>query len=120
MYGYGKIDAWQYVQAAKNWESVKPQAWFHSPWISVQHSIPQGDQGLAASFDVTDEMLSLANFERLEHVTVTMNVEHSRRGDLSVELRGPQGGLSHLATTRRNDAADTGYDDWTFMSVAHW
>ena len=120
MYGYGKIDAWQYVQAAKNWESVRPQAWFHSPWISVQHPVPQGDQGLAASFDVTDEMLSQANFERLEHVTVTMNVEHTRRGDLSVELRGPQGGVSHLATARRNDAADSGYDDWTFMSVAHW
>ena len=120
MYGYGKIDAWQYVQAAKNWESVKPQAWYHSPWINVQHLIPQGDQGLAASFDVTDEMLALANFERLEHVTVTMNVEHARRGDLSVELRGPQGGISHLATSRRNDAVDTGYDDWTFMSVAHW
>ncbi len=120
MYGYGKIDAWQYVQAAKTWQSVKPQAWYHSPWISVQHSIPQGDKGLAASFDVTNEMLSLANFERLEHVTVTMNVEHARRGDLSVELRGPQGGLSHLATSRRNDAATSGYDDWTFMSVAHW
>ena len=120
MYGYGKIDAWQYVEAAKNWTTVKAQAWYHSPWISVQHAVPQGDQGLAASFDVTDEMLALANFERLEHVTVTMNVEHTRRGDLSVELRGPQGGVSHLATARKNDGDPSGYDDWTFMSVAHW
>ena len=120
MYGYGKIDAWQYVEAAKNWTTVKAQAWYHSPWISVQHAVPQGDQGLAASFDVTDEMLALANFERLEHVTVTMNVEHTRRGDLSVELRGPQGGVSHLATARNNDGDPSGYDDWTFMSVAHW
>jgi kexin len=120
MYGYGKVDAYQYVQAAKTWQTVKPQAWFNSPWLSVQHDIPQGDKGLAASFDVTDEMLLKANFERLEHVTVTMNVAHARRGDLSVELRGPQGIVSHLATSRRNDAAGEGYDDWTFMSVAHW
>jgi kexin len=120
MYGYGKLDAYQYVQAAKTWQTVKPQAWFNSPWLSVQHDIPQGDKGLAASFDVTDEMLLKANFERLEHVTVTMNVDHARRGDLSVELRGPQGIVSHLATARRNDAAGEGYDDWTFMSVAHW
>jgi kexin len=120
MYGYGKVDAYAYVQAAKNWVSVKPQAWLHSPWISVQHAIPQGDKGLAASFDITNEMLNGANFERLEHITVTMNVEHTRRGDLSVELRGPQGIISHLATARRNDAAKAGYDDWTFMSVAHW
>lgn len=120
MYGYGKIDAWQYVQAAKDFVSVKPQAWWHSPWIGVQHSIPEGDQGLAASFDVTKEMLSKANLERLEHVTVTMNIEHTRRGDISVELRSPDGMISYLSTPRRNDNAHIGYVDWTFMSVAHW
>jgi kexin len=119
-YGYGKIDAYQYVQAAKDFESLKPQAWWHSPWLSVQHPVPQGDQGLAASFDVTQEMLTKANLERLEHVTVTMNVDHTRRGDLSVELKSPEGIISHLATPRRNDAEKVGYVDWTFMSVVHW
>lgn len=120
MYGYGKVDAYQFVQAAKNFQSVKPQAWWHSPWIGVQHPIPEGDQGLAASFDVTQNMLTKANLERLEHVTLTMNVDHTRRGDLSVELRSPEGIVSHLATARRNDAARAGYVDWTFMSVVHW
>lgn len=119
-YGYGKMDAYRFVEAAKSFQSVKPQAWFHSPWISVQHQVPEGDQGLAASYDVTPEMLTEANLERLEHVTVTMNVEHGRRGDLSVELRSPSGVVSHIATTRRNDGASSGYDDWTFMSVVHW
>jgi kexin len=65
-------------------------------------------------------MLTKANLERLEHVTVTMNVDHTRRGDLSVELKSPEGVVSHLATARRNDAARAGYVDWTFMSVVHW
>lgn len=119
-YGYGKMDAYAIVEAAKNWTVVKPQAWFFSPWLHVRHDIPQGDKGLASHFDVTEAMLEKSNFERIEHVTVTMNVEHTRRGDLSVELRSPSGIVSHIATARRNDAAEQGYVDWTFMSVAHW
>jgi kexin len=119
-FGYGKMDAWRFIEAAKTFESVKPQAWYHSPWLTVQHDIPQGDQGLASSFDVTSDMLKIANLERLEHVTITMNVNHTRRGDLSVELRSPEGIVSHIATDRTNDAFKGGYEDWTFMSVAHW
>nr|POE49534.1 kexin [Quercus suber] len=119
-YGYGKADAYAMVEMAKAWESVNPQAWYFSPWLHVKHDIPQGDMGLASSFDVTEDMLLEANLARLEHVTVTMNVQHTRRGDLSVELRSPTGMVSHLATHRRNDAANSGYVDWSFMSVAHW
>lgn len=119
-FGYGKADAYAMVEAARNWTNVKPQAWYFSPWLHVKHEIPQGDKGLASSFEVTQDMLTKANLERIEHVTVTMNVEHTRRGDLSVELRSPTGMVSHIATHRRNDNANRGYQDWTFMSVAHW
>ncbi|KAK5084234.1 pheromone processing endoprotease [Lithohypha guttulata] len=119
-YGYGKLDTYSFVEAAKTFELVKPQAWYHSPWIAVAHDIPEGDKGLAASFDVTPEMLENANLARLEHVTVTMNVNHTRRGDLSVELKSPQNTVSRLSTSRKNDNARSGYTDWTFMSVVHW
>jgi kexin len=120
MYGYGKLDAYALVEAAKTFKSVKPQAWFKSPWQHVKHEIPQGQQGLASSFTVNKEMLQKANFERVEHVTVTMNIAHTRRGDLSVDLISPEGVVSHISTTRRNDEHRTGYVDWTFMSVVHW
>ncbi|KAH7060683.1 peptidase S8/S53 domain-containing protein [Macrophomina phaseolina] len=119
-FGYGKVDAYTLVHAAKTWDLVKPQAWFFSPWMHVKHEIPQGEMGLASSFEVTEAMLKKANLERLEHITVTMNVEHTRRGDLSVELRSPSGIVSHLSTARRHDSYMGGYVDWTFMSVAHW
>lgn len=119
-FGYGKADAWAMVEAAKTWKSVKPQAWFFSPWLHVKHEVPQGEQGIASSFDITEQMLKDANVARVEHVTVTMNVEHTRRGDLSVDLQSPSGMVSHLSTARRNDNANAGYIDWTFMSVAHW
>lgn len=119
-FGYGKADAYAMVEMAKTFKSVKPQAWYFSPWQHVKSPVPQGDQGLASHFTVTEDMLKQANLERIEHVTVTMNVEHTRRGDLSVELHSPSGMVSHIATHRRDDAARAGYVDWTFMSVAHW
>lgn len=65
-------------------------------------------------------MLKNANLERLEHVTVTMNVAHTRRGDLSVDLISPNKVVSHLSVPRRMDNEASGYEDWTFMSVVHW
>ncbi|KAH8844454.1 hypothetical protein MCOR07_010767 [Pyricularia oryzae] len=119
-YGYGKVDTFGIVEAAKTWKLVKPQAYFFSPWIHVKHGIPEGDAGLATKFEVTEDMLAKANLERVEHVTVTMNIEHSRRGDLSVDLISPNKVISHLSVTRRLDNAKSGYKDWTFMSVVHW
>lgn len=119
-YGYGKLDSYAIVEAAKTWKNVKPQAWFYSPWIHVNQAIPQGDKGVAVSFEVTEDMLKEANLQRLEHITVTMNVEHGRRGDLSVDLISPNKIVSHLSVTRKYDDSADGYDDWTFMSVAHW
>ncbi|PQE20296.1 putative KEX1 protease precursor protein [Rutstroemia sp. NJR-2017a BBW] len=119
-FGYGKIDTWATIEAAKNFQNVKPQAWFYSPWIHVNQAIPQGEEGLAVSFEVTAAMLQEANVERLEHVQVTMNIAHSKRGDLSVDLVSPDKVVSHLSTTRRFDTDPDGYEDWTFMSVVHW
>ncbi len=119
-YGYGKLDAYAVVMAAKSAELLKPQAWFNSPWLHVNRKIPQGVEGLLSTFEVTHEHLKTANLERLEHVTITMNVAHTRRGDLSVELRSPANVVSHMSVARKLDEANTGYVDWTFMSVAHW
>ena len=119
-YGYGKLDAYAIVEKAKSIDLLKPQAWFNSPWLHVKHPIPQGVEGLLSSFEVTEDMLKKANLERLEHVTVTMNINHTRRGDLSVELRSPTNLVSHLSVTRKFDDNTDGYVDWTFMSVAHW
>ncbi|KAL1882202.1 pheromone processing endoprotease [Diaporthe australafricana] len=119
-FGYGKIDAYGLVEMAKTWKNVKPQAWFYSPWVHVKEAIPQGEQGLAVDFDVTADMLKKANLERVEHVTVTMNIDHTRRGDLSVDLISPNKIVSHLSVPRRLDNEAAGYEDWTFMSVVHW
>jgi kexin len=119
-WGFGKVDTYSLVERARTWDLVKPQAWFNSPWLRVHHEIPQGDKGLLSRYTVTAEQVKAANMAQLEHVTVTMNVNHTRRGDISVELRSPAGIVSHLSVARQNDEHPGGYEDWTFMSVAHW
>lgn len=119
-FGYGKLDAYAIVHAAKSWNNVNPQAWYFSPIIHVSKPVPQGDKGLASTFEVTADMLKAANVKRLEHVAITMNVDHQRRGDLSVELKSPFGVTSHLSTPRQFDNVARGYSNWTFMSVAHF
>jgi kexin len=119
-WGYGKMDAYALVQAARSWNLVNPQAWLHSPWQQVEAPIPEGHEGLSAYYNVTAEAIERANIARLEHVSVTINVNHTRRGDLSTQLASPSGMVSYLSTPRIPDAAKAGYVDWEFMSVAHW
>lgn len=69
---------------------------------------------------ITSEQLQEANLEKLEHVTVTVNIAHQRRGDIEVELISPFNVVSQLAAARRLDASSAGLQNWTFMSVKHW
>lgn len=119
-WGYGKVDAYSLVQKARGWTLVNPQAWFHSPWQQVNAGIPEGHEGLSSYYTITSTAIQSVNIRRLEHVTVTMNVNHTRRGDLSVSMISPEGIVSHLSTPRMPDEHNSGYVNWEFMSVAHW
>lgn len=118
-FGYGKLDAYLLVHAAKEFKTVKPQAWFHSPVLKIGQDIPL-HEGLVSTFTVTKEMMEKANLEKIEHVTIKMNLRHERRGDVSVDLVSPNGIVSKIATARSGDTSRAGYKEWTFMSVVHW
>ncbi|KDE03993.1 hypothetical protein MVLG_05562 [Microbotryum lychnidis-dioicae p1A1 Lamole] len=118
-YGFGKLDAYALVERARTIPLAKPQAWWASPEISVGaiHITPQG---IVSIFDVTQDDLKQHNFEKTEHVTVTVHIEHTKRGNVEIELTSPKGMKSVLARPRRFDDAQTGYPGWVFMSVKHW
>lgn len=119
-YGYGKLDAYAIVNAAKKFKLVKPQSWYHSPTLEVNQGIPQNAKGLHTVIEVTKADLQKANLARIEHVTVNMNANHGKRGDMSVDLISPKGIVSHIATARKLDESGDGYNNWDFMSVKHW
>jgi kexin len=120
-YGYGKLDAYKLVEAAKTFEKVKPQAWFHSQEVVIEHDIPDNNaEGITTIVTVSQEDLRANNFEKVEHVQILMNLTHQRRGDVVIDLVSPSGGVSHIATKRKFDASGEGMVGWCFMSVKHW
>ncbi|KAH9479764.1 Protease KEX1 [Psilocybe cubensis] len=134
-YGYGAIDAYAYVTAAKSWQLVKPQAWLFTDTVIVNngrmHSLPHrnyryeggepiGPDGVEQKMMITKEMMLKNNLESLEHVDVRVWISHTRRGDVEVEIESPNGIRSILASTREEDEDDTGFPGWRFMSVKHW
>jgi len=130
-YGYGSIDAYAYVTAAKKWELVKPPAWLETQTIQIAGGTMNDDGdmeggerirpgGVRSTIAVTQEMLLENNLEEVEHITVKVWITHTRRGDVEVEIVSPNGIKSILAAARRSDSADTGFPGWTFMTIKHW
>lgn len=76
--------------------------------------------GVPSTIDVTQDMLTGRNFEKLEHITIKVWITHTRRGDVEVELVSPNGVKSILAAKRYQDNDETGFPGWQFMTVKHW
>ncbi|TFK29176.1 hypothetical protein FA15DRAFT_700441 [Coprinopsis marcescibilis] len=132
-YGYGVMDAWQFVTAAKEWKLVKPQAYIELDPVILNNGTMDAEEeydggvditvdGISSKLHVSADMVAKGNLERkgLEHITVRVWIDHSRRGDVEVEIMSPNGVKSKLAGMRERDRAPNGFPGWTFMSVKHW
>ncbi|KAK4053752.1 pheromone processing endoprotease [Microbotryomycetes sp. JL201] len=117
-YGFGKLDAYAIVEAARTWDLVKPQTWWASETATPNKAIT--NEGTTSEIVVKRDALTAANFEKLEHVTITVHIAHSRRGNLEIELDSPKGMKSILARPRRYDDDKDGMPGWVFMTVKHW
>lgn len=123
-FGYGKLDAYALVEAAKTFELVNKQTFLELPVAMKKTAIPDSSEGkkrpLTSIVTVTPEMVKNAGLRRLEHITVTVNLEHQRRGDIVITLQSPNMVESELATLRPADRSADGIRNWKFMSVKHW
>ncbi|KAL0946529.1 hypothetical protein HGRIS_012738 [Hohenbuehelia grisea] len=130
-YGFGALDAYRYVTAAKDWKLVKPQVWYSTDTIQLNNGTmdekntmhggePIGPAGVKSKITITRDMMDQHNFEKLEHINVKVWIQHTKRGDVEVEIISPKGIHSVLAGTRFGDSANTGFPGWTFMSIKHW
>ena len=119
------------MTAAQQWTSVKPQAWVEAPPVQLEDGVmyengtfsgglPIKEGGVLSTIEITQEMLSDNNFEALEHITVRVWIDHTRRGDVEVHLLSPNGIQSMLAEKRNADRDRNGFPGWRFMSVKHW
>lgn len=130
-YGYGRLNGYQFVTAAQNWQLVKPQAWLEPPAVQIGNGSsnltgvmsggsPIVPGGVTSTVTITQEDLERNNLESLEHITVRVWITHDRRGDVEVEIISPNGVKSILAARRNVDMTNTGFPAWRFMSVKHW
>jgi len=112
-FGAGLIDATAAVTLADGWINLASQQSSSIAQTGLSVPIPDNNPtGITRSFD-----FSAVNL-RVEHVTVSVSISHTWRGDLAITLTSPGGMSSRLAETR-NDGNDN-YSNWSFSSVRHW
>ncbi|KAG0039700.1 pheromone processing endoprotease, partial [Gryganskiella cystojenkinii] len=121
-FGYGNLDAYALVEASKTFQPLGTQTFFWPAVISVEKNIGYGAKGISSVLTVTDDDMKSPSVKmgQLEHITVTVNIEHQRRGDVEVILTSPNRVESKLGARRRFDLSKHGFVNWTFMTVKHW
>lgn len=124
-FGYGKLDAYAIVEAAKTFQLVNNQTHLEIVATMKKTAIPDSSftkkkRALRSTVTITEQLVKAAGLRRLEHVTATVNIEHQQRGDIAITLQSPNMVESELATARRADRSPEGIQDWKFMSVKHW
>ena len=113
-YGAGLIDATAGVSMAVNWVNLSAQLKRSIPQTELNIAIPnKNTTGITREFVITPQ-----DNLRVEHVTVTVNINHSARGNLKITLTSPNGTVSRLAEVH-SDTNDN-YANWTFMTVRNW
>ncbi|KXS19863.1 hypothetical protein M427DRAFT_41691 [Gonapodya prolifera JEL478] len=119
-FGYGKLDAYAIVERARTWTNIGPQTMFKPPTQTVGKEIPDDGTKLETMIAITAKALKEAQLIFVEHITVTVNIDHSRRGELNILLTSPSGIVSELGSPRPYDVSTDGLRNWTFSSVKHW
>ena len=56
----------------------------------------------------------------LEHVQLVVDLSHSKRGDVIIDLTSPSGLTTRLLSERPGDQSTAGFMRWPFMSLHNW
>lgn len=119
-FAYGKLDAYTVVEAAKNWTLVNKGTKFESKAVTAIQPIPNNEIGLNSTITITQADIEAVKMKRLEHVTVTVTIDHECRGDLDIVLISPNNIVSNIGPRRPVDRSKAGFKNWTFLTVKHW
>jgi subtilisin family serine protease len=109
-YGAGLVNAAAAVELADGWINLGPQESLAIPTNNVTE-IPGGTP-ITRSFTVSSDEL------RVEHVTLRLTVENTKKGDLTITLTSPDGTESVFCEPHSDQ--DNSFTNWTFMTVRNW
>ncbi|KAM4589490.1 proprotein convertase subtilisin/kexin type 7 [Fundulus diaphanus] len=119
-HGFGLLNAWRLVNAAKVWESVPFLVSYQSSVIKEDVPILSQPDVLVRTWNVSAADLDLSGMRTLEHVAVTVTITHPCRGNVEIVLLCPSGMRSLIGAPRSIDRDPSGYQDWTFSTVRCW
>ncbi|KAG1652008.1 PC3-like endoprotease variant B [Nymphon striatum] len=118
--GFGVMDAASMVSLAQNWKNVGPQIEIKEKFTDVPKEFSSGHKVQLYAKINLQTYPSDRKIHRLEHVLVTLSIQHPRRGTLELFLVSPAGTVSTLLTRRSQDKSPNGFNNWTFTSVHFW
>ncbi|HVY69948.1 MAG TPA: S8 family peptidase, partial [Verrucomicrobiae bacterium] len=113
-FGAGLVNAEAAVTLGKTWENLKAASSVVSHQdINPPIAIPDAPAaGITRTFDLSQTNL------RIEQATLTVNIQHPFRGDLSIRLISPSGTVSRLAEAHADSNANIiGHK---YMTVFNW
>ncbi|XP_061574960.1 proprotein convertase subtilisin/kexin type 7 [Cololabis saira] len=119
-HGFGLLNAWRLVNAAKVWEAAPFLVSYQSSVIKEEAKILVYSDELVRTWNVSAADLKQSGMETLEHVAVTVTISHPCRGNLEIVLVCPSGMTSVIGARRAIDRDAAGYEDWTFSTVRCW
>jgi len=100
------------VNAALTWINLPPATnQFVASNASILQSRTPCGAGIDLPFTFTKDAL------RVEHIRLTVDLVHPRRGDLAITLTSPSGMKSRFRTSQR---CQRQHYSWKFSSVRHW
>jgi subtilisin family serine protease len=110
-FGAGLVNAGAAVNCARTWRNLGPQKSVTVGKTQLNLAIPDNNAtGVTPLFPVSTPL-------RVEHVTVTVDISHTKRGQLEILLTSPSGTVSRLAEKHGDKNNDY---KWTFMTVRNW
>ncbi|MFN7172563.1 MAG: S8 family serine peptidase [Fimbriimonadaceae bacterium] len=110
-YGFGMMNATGMVELAPQFEGVSRLRINTLPSVTVNQSIPDNNTtGITRTFTLPD-------VGPLEEVSVRIQVTHSRRGDVTIDLTSPSGTTARLA---HNFTGSGSNFNWWFRANQFW
>ncbi|XP_060578568.1 proprotein convertase subtilisin/kexin type 7-like [Ruditapes philippinarum] len=120
-HGFGLMNAWRLVNAAKVWDQVPWQTSLEYSKKKVSIPITKGRSNpLQLTYTVTESNANGFDLYILETVQVTLTLDHPCRGFLDFRVKSPHGTMSVIGASRPHDDSPNGFDKWTFSTVRCW
>lgn len=123
-FGFGLMNAARMVEVAnpRTWRAV-PEKFICKVITSSNSRMPINlNSNQEITIDITshgcDGQANEVNY--LEHVEIELNMDYSKRGDLSIDITSAMGTKTILLSERPMDLSGEGFKNWTFMSVHNW